>query len=81
MFETLAGTIFSAKKLERANLNTVKKFMSVFSKRIAKTAAPCLCQTCECSADSNGIDYMECYPCFYPTPYNVCFIFLRIIVI
>lgn len=65
------GTIFSAKKLERANLNTIKKFMSVFTKRIAKTATPFPCQTCECSADINGIDYMECYPCFYPTPsYN-----------
>lgn len=65
------GTIFSAKKLENANLNTIKKFMSVFTKRIAKTAEPCPCQNCECSADSNGIDYMECFPCFYPTPlYN-----------
>ncbi|XP_075219817.1 apolipoprotein lipid transfer particle isoform X2 [Lycorma delicatula] len=66
-FET-NGTIFSAKKLESENSNFVKKFISVFTRRVAKTAFPHSCQTCECTADTNGVDYVDCFPCFYPTP-------------
>lgn len=64
----ILGTIFSAKKLESENIHFVKKFLSVFARRVAKTAVPPSCQTCECTADTNGIDYVDCFPCFFPTP-------------
>lgn len=65
-FET-NGTIFSATKLEQENFSLVKKFLSVFTRRVAQTAAPPTCQTCECTANTNGIDYVDCFPCFFPT--------------
>nr|CAD7201179.1 unnamed protein product [Timema douglasi] len=67
------GTIFSAKKLELTRKNAVKKFVTVFTRRVALTAIPCQCQKCECTADNDGMSYMECFPCQYPTPgfYNV----------
>ncbi|PSN49824.1 hypothetical protein C0J52_08839 [Blattella germanica] len=60
------GTIFTAKKLQSDKKNGVKKFATVFAKRVAKSAKPCSCQTCECTADNNGMSYMECYRCDYP---------------
>ncbi|VVC30431.1 Hypothetical protein CINCED_3A001550 [Cinara cedri] len=65
------GSLFTAKKMETDNLNLVKKFLQVFAKRIAKTAHAPRCQTCECNADDNGISYMDCYPCSYPTAANI----------
>nr|CAD7258451.1 unnamed protein product [Timema shepardi] len=62
------GTIFSAKKLELTRKNAVKKFVTVFTRRVAMTAIPCQCQKCECTADNDGMSYMECFPCQYPTP-------------
>ncbi|KAJ9580979.1 hypothetical protein L9F63_023840, partial [Diploptera punctata] len=62
------GTIFTAKKLESDKRNGVKKFASVFAKRVAKSAKPSPCQKCECTADNNGMSYMECFPCEYPVP-------------
>nr|CAD7461834.1 unnamed protein product [Timema tahoe] len=62
------GTIFSAKKLELTRKNAVKKFVTVFTRRVAMTAVPCQCQKCECTADNDGMSYMECFPCQYPTP-------------
>nr|CAD7412267.1 unnamed protein product [Timema cristinae] len=61
-------TIFSAKKLELTRKNAVKKFVTVFTRRVALTAIPCQCQKCECTADNDGMSYMECFPCQYPTP-------------
>ncbi|KAI4503203.1 hypothetical protein M0802_001425 [Mischocyttarus mexicanus] len=65
------GTIFSGDKLRFNNLVSIKKFVTVFSKRIALTAVPWPCQHCECTADNNGITKTECMPCVYPTPVTV----------
>ncbi|XP_034189232.2 apolipoprotein lipid transfer particle [Osmia lignaria lignaria] len=65
------GTIFSGEKLRFDKLASIKKFASVFSKRVALTAQPNPCQNCECTADNNGVTRMECIPCVYPTPISV----------
>ncbi|XP_060856834.1 uncharacterized protein LOC132934536 [Metopolophium dirhodum] len=65
------GSLFTSKKMDTDNLNLVKKFLQVFAKRIAKTAPPPKCQTCECNSDDNGISHMDCYPCSYPTAANI----------
>ncbi|CAL7937265.1 unnamed protein product [Xylocopa violacea] len=65
------GTIFSGDKLRFDKLASIKKFASVFSKRVALTARPNPCQNCECTADNNGVTRMECIPCVYPTPVSV----------
>ncbi|XP_076235875.1 apolipoprotein lipid transfer particle [Calliopsis andreniformis] len=65
------GTIFSGDKLRFDKLASIKKFVSVFSKRVALTALPNPCQNCECIADNNGVTRMECIPCIYPTPITV----------
>ncbi|CAB0012929.1 unnamed protein product, partial [Nesidiocoris tenuis] len=44
----------------------VKKFSSVFSRRIAATASPDPCQNCQCTTDENGIEFLECQPCSVP---------------
>ncbi|XP_015173164.1 PREDICTED: uncharacterized protein LOC107064693 [Polistes dominula] len=65
------GTIFSGDKLRFDKLVSIKKFVTVFSKRIALTAIPRSCQHCECTADNNGITKTECMPCVFPTPVTV----------
>ncbi|XP_043519972.1 uncharacterized protein LOC122533896 [Frieseomelitta varia] len=65
------GTIFSGDKLRFDKLASIKKFASVFSKRVALTAQPNPCQNCECTADNSGVTRMECIPCIYPTPVSV----------
>ncbi|XP_012252389.2 uncharacterized protein LOC105683963 [Athalia rosae] len=62
------GTIFSGRKLRFEKPVAVKKFSNVFSKRVALSATPSVCQHCECMADNNGVTKMECVPCVYPTP-------------
>lgn len=68
------GTIFSGDKLRFDKLVSIKKFVTVFSKRIAHTALPRSCQHCECTADNNGITKTECMPCVYPTPVTVDYV-------
>ncbi|XP_076641857.1 apolipoprotein lipid transfer particle [Halictus rubicundus] len=65
------GTIFSGDKLRFDKMASIKKFISVFSKRVALTALPNPCQNCECTAENNGVTRMECIPCIYPTPVTV----------
>lgn len=65
------GTIFSGTKLRLEKNTSIKKFASVFSKRVALTAEPNKCQVCECIADNNGVTKMECMPCTYPMPVHV----------
>ncbi|KAG7207006.1 hypothetical protein KM043_000897 [Ampulex compressa] len=65
------GTIFSSDRLRYDKLASIKKFASVFSKRVALTARPSACQHCECTADNDGVTQMECMPCVYPTPVMV----------
>uniref|UniRef100_A0A1B6DM97 VWFD domain-containing protein n=1 Tax=Clastoptera arizonana TaxID=38151 RepID=A0A1B6DM97_9HEMI len=62
------GSLFTAKKMENSSLTSVKKFLGVFAKRVAKSSVPQTCQMCECSADDYGIDFIECYPCDAPHP-------------
>nr|XP_012235380.1 PREDICTED: uncharacterized protein LOC105679739 [Linepithema humile] len=65
------GTIFSGTKLRLEKSASIKKFASVFSKRVALTAEPNKCQVCECIADNNGVTKMECMPCIFPMPVHV----------
>ena len=64
----LAGTIFTGKKMGSDNLALVKKFSSVFARRIAASAHPDSCQQCECLANAEGIDFVDCIPCAIPVP-------------
>ncbi|KAK4871887.1 hypothetical protein RN001_016011 [Aquatica leii] len=60
------GSIFTAKKLESDKKNAIKRFATVFAKRVAHSALPKRCQICECTAPNTGLSYMECFPCHYP---------------
>ncbi|CAH1394070.1 unnamed protein product [Nezara viridula] len=62
------GTIFTGKRMGSENLALVKKFSSVFARRIAASAQPDSCQHCECMANSEGIDFVDCIPCAIPVP-------------
>ena len=68
------GTIFSGNKLRFGKVASIKKFASVFAKRVAISAGPNPCQHCECIADNDGITKMECMPCVYPTPVTVDYV-------
>ena len=68
------GTIFSGNKLRYDKGTAIKRFASVFSKRVAQTATPSTCQHCECTADNDGITHMECMPCVYPMPVSVDYV-------
>ncbi|KAF5300365.1 hypothetical protein FQR65_LT00986 [Abscondita terminalis] len=61
------GSIFTAKKLESDKKNGIKRFATVFAKRVAHSALPKKCQLCECTAPNTGLSYMECFPCHYPS--------------
>lgn len=63
------GSIFTAKKLKPLSKSGItKKFSMVFGKRVAKTAVPSSCQTCECSGHDTGMAYMSCTSCNNPNP-------------
>lgn len=57
------GTIFNANKLKTNSRTPIKKYAAVFAKRIANSAIPSQCQTCECTGENNGIAYMSCTRC------------------
>uniref|UniRef100_A0A182M2K1 Vitellogenin domain-containing protein n=1 Tax=Anopheles culicifacies TaxID=139723 RepID=A0A182M2K1_9DIPT len=67
------GSIFGGHKLrqDRSNTNNTKKFIKVFAKRIAVSAQPNNCQTCECTGHNTGVAYMQCTPCHYPSPLSM----------
>ncbi|KFB38034.1 AGAP008807-PA-like protein [Anopheles sinensis] len=69
------GSVFGGHKLRQdhraANTNNTKKFIKVFAKRIAQTAVPNSCQTCECTGHNTGVAYMQCLPCEYPSPFTL----------
>jgi hypothetical protein len=68
----LNGTIFSARKLMPDKKNPIKKFSTVFAKRVARTAHPSDCQTCECTGHNTGEAFMQCYQCDrYVTPMSI----------
>lgn len=62
------GTLFTSNKLRFEKPSGIKKFINVFTKRVALTAQPFPCQHCECVANNDGISKMECLPCIYPGP-------------
>lgn len=68
------GTIFSGSKLRFESSTAIKKFASVFAKRVAQSAQPSPCQHCECTSDNEGITHMECMPCVYPMPVSVDYV-------
>lgn len=57
------GSVFSANKLKPGQKNPTKKVAGSFAARVAKTAAPRSCQTCECTGHNTGIAYMICTRC------------------
>lgn len=57
------GSVFSANKLKPGQKNPTKKIAGAIAARVAKTAAPRACQTCECSGHNTGIAYMTCGRC------------------
>lgn len=61
------GSIFTSRKLRPLNKGAIiKKFSTVFARRVAKTAVPSTCQTCECSGHNTGMAYMTCTSCKTP---------------
>lgn len=57
------GSIFTASRLLPIERNPVKKFVTVFGRRVAESAATARCQTCECTGHNSGIPYMMCSAC------------------
>ncbi|KAH8289923.1 hypothetical protein KR018_003642 [Drosophila ironensis] len=56
------GSVFSARKLQPDRKNPIKRFATIFAKRVAQSATPIASQTCECSAHNTGVSYMACSP-------------------
>ncbi|KYB29704.1 hypothetical protein TcasGA2_TC031518 [Tribolium castaneum] len=65
------GTVFSSKNLQSEKRGNVKKFATVFGKRVAETARPTKCVDCECTAFNSGVSYMDCYQCTVPARTNI----------
>lgn len=64
------GTVFNANKLKQNSRTPIKKFSAVFAKRVAKSAIPSPCQSCECTGENNGIAYMTCSRCDFPNEFD-----------
>ncbi|KAL3290379.1 hypothetical protein HHI36_023721 [Cryptolaemus montrouzieri] len=61
------GTLFTSKYIKNEKDDSAKKFISVFTKRVAESSNSAECFICECTAPNSGISYMECYPCHHPS--------------
>jgi len=67
------GSIFSSSKLQpvvdkktgrlKVKVRPLKKLVAVFGRRVALTAKPQPCQTCECATDIQGTVRPVCAPC------------------
>lgn len=64
------GTIFTANKLKPNSRTPIKKFSAVFAKRVAQTAVPSPCQSCECTGENSGIAYITCTRCDFPNSFE-----------
>lgn len=64
------GTIFTANKLKSNSRTPIKKFSAVFAKRVANSAIPSPCQSCECTGENNGIAYVTCNSCEFPNAFE-----------
>lgn len=61
------GTLFDLKKMEnKLGTQKIKKFVDIFSRRIAITAEPSPCQRCDCIGDRDGIGSIFCQRCISP---------------
>lgn len=58
-----SGSVFTGNKLRTDMKNPIKKFSTIFAKRVAATALPKDCQTCECTGHNSGVAYMLCIAC------------------
>lgn len=56
------GTRFNIKQMDRFS----KKFVDVWSRRVAKTSQPSDCQRCECLPNRNGGNMLMCHQCVSP---------------
>ncbi|XP_034669576.1 uncharacterized protein LOC117902369 [Drosophila subobscura] len=56
------GSVFSARKLQPERRYPIKRFATIFAKRVALSAKPIQGQTCECSAHNTGVSYVACSP-------------------
>lgn len=56
------GSVFSARKLIPKFKYPIKRFATIFGKRVAQSAVPPANQTCECSGHNTGVSYMACSP-------------------
>lgn len=56
------GSIFSARKLAPERNYPIKRFATIFAKRVAQSATPSGPQTCECSGHNSGVSYVACAP-------------------
>uniref|UniRef100_W4VR36 Putative lipoprotein n=1 Tax=Corethrella appendiculata TaxID=1370023 RepID=W4VR36_9DIPT len=65
------GSIFTSKKLQPDKRHPIKKLSTVFGKRVAFSAMPNTCQTCECTGHNTGVAYMTCFPCSYPSAFSL----------
>ncbi|XP_055591953.1 uncharacterized protein LOC129743787 [Uranotaenia lowii] len=65
------GSVFSGRKLRPERRNPTKKFITVFTKRVASGAVSNSCQTCECTGHNTGVSYMLCLPCTYPSAFSL----------
>lgn len=60
----------------------MKKFASVFAKRMAKTATPQTCQKCSCTANVEGVPGLRCTPCYYPAmPFSTYVSFYNVFIL
>ncbi|XP_017854431.2 uncharacterized protein LOC108607859 [Drosophila busckii] len=64
-FET-QGSVFSARKLAPELKYPIKRFATIFAKRVADKATPNAAQTCECSGHNTGVAYVACSPTQLP---------------
>lgn len=74
-FTDVTGSLFTATQFS-SPANMITKFINIFSKRVAQSAKPEPCQDCECHSDENGVPYIECISCEYPTPVYFDFVSL-----
>ncbi|XP_023229314.1 uncharacterized protein LOC111629660 [Centruroides sculpturatus] len=65
------GSLFGSQILRESKRNVNKKFIDVFSRRVAKTATPSECQVCECISTSDGIGKSVCQRCVSPIIANM----------
>ncbi|XP_067622386.1 uncharacterized protein Apoltp [Eurosta solidaginis] len=54
------GSIFSMNKVLSERTNSIKRFATIFAKRVIFSAIPRANQTCECTGHNTGVAYMAC---------------------